>query len=72
MEPKRYRAECVKEIYWGGKTYRRGEHITVMDGDVETLRDAGVIGDIKRITAEVETAVITAPENTARNYRRKP
>jgi len=70
MGAKWYRAECLKEIFWDGRTYRRGDRITVSDEDVETLRQASVIGDIVRVPA-VELAIVDAPEDASRNYRRK-
>lgn len=69
MAPKWYRAECLKEIFWDGRTHKRGDRITITDEDVETLRQAAVIGDIIRIP-DVELAVKAAPENTSKNYRR--
>ncbi len=69
--PKFYRAEATKEIYWDGKTYRRGDAITVLDTDVELLRTAGVIGDVKRFIPEIEMATVAPPENASRNYGRK-
>jgi hypothetical protein len=64
-----FSAICTKEIYWSGKTYRRGATILVEATSVEQLRSAGVIGDIKR--AEVEMATKDAPEDAAQNYRRR-
>jgi hypothetical protein len=64
-----YRAVCTKEIYWAGQTHRQGDTISIVSDDVETLRAAGVIGDIKRV--DVETAVNEAPEDASRNYRRR-
>lgn len=70
MAPKWYRAECLKEIFWDGATHRRGDRITVSEEDVETLRQAAVIGDITRVP-DVELAVKAAPENASKNYRRQ-
>lgn len=69
--PKWYRATCVKEIYWAGQTYNAGSPIKITEEDTQILRDAGVIGDIKEINIDVEQAVLEAPENASRNYRRK-
>jgi len=69
--PKWYRATCVKEIYWAGQTYNMGSPIKITEEDARILRDAGVIGDIKEINIDVEQAVLEAPENASRNYRRK-
>jgi len=71
--PKWYKATCVKEIYWAGQTYNAGSPIRVTEEDVQILRDAGVIGDIKKmeISGPVEQAISEAPENASRNYRKR-
>ena len=69
-----FRAVCTKEIHWpekDGRTYRQGDAITVLDTDVELLRSAGVIGDIKRVDPGVEMAVAGPPEDASKNYRRR-
>lgn len=72
MSPKFYKATCTKEISWpekNGRTYRQDDTIIVSADDIQILSEAGVIGDIRKMVAEVETAVIEAPENAARSYR---
>jgi len=63
-----YRAKCLKEIYWDDQTYRPGDSIAVKRVDMDILRDAGVIGDIRKI--EIETATIRAPEKATKSYKK--
>lgn len=71
--PKWFKAVCLKEIYWKGKTYRQHDKINVIEEDVQILSSAGVLGDIKKIEIEanVETATREAPENAVLQYRKK-
>lgn len=70
--PAYYSAEVISEIRWHDKQYRKGQTIVFEAADLQELRSGGVIGDIKRIAGEVETAVIEATENASKNYRRRP
>jgi len=65
-----YKATCLKEIYWKGKIFRMYDKIKVASDDIEILRNAGVIGDIKKIN-DVEFAVKKAPENAKRTYKKR-
>ena len=64
-----YQAVCLKEIDWKGKNYRMYDSIKINRKDLTLLREAGVIGDIKKI--DVEVAVKKAPENAKRTYKRR-
>lgn len=61
----RYEAICVKEIYWKGKTYIKGDPIIIIEPDMHTLFSAGVIGAMKKIIPDngKEYAIREAPEN---------
>ena len=70
--PRRYAAEVTaSEIVYRGRSYRRGDHIDITGQDVDVLREAGVIGAIKRLSTAVEMAVVEPPEDASRNYRRR-
>jgi len=71
--PNWYKATCMKEIYWKGKTYRIRDKINIIEDDVYILTNAGVIGGIKKIQPEnrVEFAVEKAPENRKRTHHKK-
>ena len=72
--PRWFKATCLKEIYWQGKTYSQHDKISVTEDDVRILSAAGVIGDVKKIEVAantIEMAVRKAPENEAIPYRRK-
>lgn len=76
MMPQWYKAICLKEIYWpekDGDTYRQGDSIKIVEADIRILTDAGVIGDVKKITTaiEIENATKKAPENAMRQFRNK-
>lgn len=58
-----YRAKCIREIFWKGTTYRAGDPIKILDGDVMILSNAGVIGDVKKIAVDAESAMEEPPEN---------
>lgn len=69
-------ARCARPIYWRGRTIREGEEMELTDQQMRDLFAAGVIGAMRRLAATpgggVEMAVIDAPEDTARTYRRRP
>ena len=68
----RYSAITLKEIFWQGKTYKRGAPIVIIADDLDILRAAGVIGNVKSIQVpDVEFAVKAAPENAKRPHRGK-
>jgi hypothetical protein len=70
---RRYSAEVTtRQIIYKGRSYRPGDRIEILGTDVDTLREAGVIGAIKRLESTVETAVVAAPEDASRNYKRRP
>jgi hypothetical protein len=70
--PRRYSAEIVdRQIIFQGRSYRPGDRIEISGADVDILRSAGVIGDLKRLAPAVEMATVAAPENASRNYGRK-
>lgn len=64
-----YNAITLKGIFWQGKSYLEGTKIRVTEEDARTLRNAGVIGDLRRL--RIETAVKKAPENTKRTYKKR-
>ncbi len=67
-----YRGRCVKEIYWGDKSYRQGDLINVIEDDMRLLTQAGVIGDIKKIqSGEIEDAMLRPPEHAMKPINRK-
>lgn len=70
---RRYAAEVIsRQIIYKGRAYLPGDRIEILGTDVDMLREAGVIGAIKRLEAVVETAVTAAPEDASRNYKRRP
>lgn len=73
--PNWYKAICLKEIYWpekNGETYRQGDPIKIIESDVRILADAGVVGDIKKINAAIETATKKASESAMKpSYRKR-
>lgn len=65
---KMYQAQCLKEIYWNGRSCRQGETIRVEEEDMRTLSGAGVIGNIRLVTISregPETQMSGPPENAA-------
>ena len=65
-------AKCIREIYWRGETYRRGDSITITKEDAYILYNAGVIGNVKNIQEPVvEFAVNEAPENAMKPHRKR-
>ena len=64
-----YKATCLKEIYWKGKTYRSGDTINIIEEDVRILMQAGVVGGARKIQ-EKEFAVREVPENAMKTHRK--
>lgn len=72
--PNWYRAICLKEIYWSGKTYRQGDTINIIEDDTRTLQTANAIGDIRKISIaddKIEFAITESPENAKQPYKRR-
>ncbi len=70
-----WRAIVCDTFEWKGRVRREREVIEPLtDGEMHLLLAAGVIGAPQRIpeprAPEIETATASAPETTARNYRR--
>jgi len=63
-------AFCTREIYWKGKTYKRGDPIEITKEDAYILFNAGVIGDLKKVQ-DIEFAVREAPENAKKIYKKR-
>lgn len=69
-----YRAKCSKQILWKGENYSSGDSIKLIEPDMQTLWNAGVIGDMKKIETNqnhIEQAIKEAPENEMKQYRRR-
>ena len=66
----RYSAITLKEIFWKGETYKRGEPIIIIADDLDILRAAGVVGDLKKMP-DVEFAVKEPTENAKKPHRGK-
>jgi len=66
------KATTLKEIFWQEKNYPMGTKIIVTEEDARILRNAGVIGNLRKFREEdLETAVRKAPETAKRNYKKR-